>query len=413
MTELFRPARSDDLRMVADLMAQSFPDRGRSRTDWEHELLTDPRGGFELFWVADAGGELRAACQLLRFEQWIAGAPIPIMGLAKVAVSAVHRRRGLGRRMITAAFARSRDRGDLASALYPFRAEFYAALGYGQAGQAIQYRLPPAALPPFTEREHFQVVRSDSQRAAVRDVYDRWIRQETGQLGRGEPAWNWFFDSPKHLTLLYRSPAGQAEGYAIVRSRSDLGGSLPALEVEERGWLTRSARRGFYGWLASIGDQWGEVIYRAHPSERIDLLLRDGAVSTEYARWGLWRTNAAVLSGPMFRLLDLPAALARRSVSPEISATVNLDVVDGQLPANQGIWHLQIADGRIHATGAAGEDADADLAISIGTLSQLYAGSISPSEAVAAGLAEIDDTQVLSELDRALRIPTPWTFTRF
>jgi predicted acetyltransferase len=49
--------------------------------------------------------------------------------------------------MVREAFRHSLERGDLASALYPFRVTFYERLGYGLAGEVLQYQLPPESLP--------------------------------------------------------------------------------------------------------------------------------------------------------------------------------------------------------------------------------------------------------------------------
>ncbi|HET7321022.1 MAG TPA: sterol carrier protein domain-containing protein, partial [Longimicrobiaceae bacterium] len=57
--------------------------------------------------------------------------------------------------------------------------------------------------------------------------------------------------------------------------------------------------------------------------------------------------------------------------------------------------------------------ADVTLRLGISALSRLFIGSLAPSDAVAAGLAEADRPERLPHLDAALRLPEPWTFDRF
>ena len=58
---------------------------------------------------------------------------------------------------------------DVASALFPFRAAFYDGLGYGLAGEAHQYQVPPMLLPDDkTERKRVQLVDGDDDEAAMR-----------------------------------------------------------------------------------------------------------------------------------------------------------------------------------------------------------------------------------------------------
>lgn len=408
MHEIMRLATPDDLPAVARLLSHSFPLPGRGAEGWAEALRTDPRGGPELLWVCEDDGELTATCHLLRFEQWIAGAGIPVMGLGKVAVAPTHRRRGLGRRLVASALRHARERGDLATALYPFRSSFYAGLGYAMAGRALQYRLP-AFLPDAPERGHVRVAESDEDRAAVREVYSRWIRGETGQLSRDPRAWDWYWASRDHRVLLYQPPGGAPEGYALLLAGED----ASPVQVEERAWLTPRARRGIYGWLSALAGEGREVLYRAPAAERVDLLLPEESAAPDPIGWGLWRPVATVMAGPMFRLLDVPEALRRRTVVPGPSLSLRLEVPDAEIPANRGPWAVTLDGGTTRVEPCAASGADLDLSLPVAVLSGLYVGALRLADAVEAGLAHADPPTAVAALDRALAVPPPWTFTRF
>lgn len=412
MSERFRLARPEEVPAVARLVTHSFPAPGRTAEWWEEHLRAD-RGGVEILWVGEAEGELAAACRLYRFRQWIGGAPLPVMGLGLVTISPTHRRRGLAGRLVEAGLRHARERGDVASALYPFRVTFYEKLGYGLAGEALEYRLPPESLPDAPERRGVRLVRTGEEWTALRGVYDRWIRGQTGQMERAPEDWARLREGPENAAVVYRTEGGEAEGYAVVRYRPDLPAATRWLEVVEHAWLTPAARSGIHAWLASLGDQHRLLAYRAHPEEHFSERVSEPRLPQgSIPGWELWFPAATQMLGPMFRLLDLPAAFAARSAPPEASATVTLEVDDPQLPENRGSWRLRVEGGGMRLERGAGEG-DPVLSLPVRTLSRIFIGATSPSRAVAAGEAALDRAAALDVLDRAFRVPQPWTFERF
>ena len=416
MSETFRPARPDEVDEVARLQAHSFPAPGRTFAWWEDFLLNGAHGGLESLWVAEEKGRLVGACQLLWLRQWIGGVAMPVMGLGGVAISPTHRRRGLAGRMLIAGFEHARERGDVGSALYPFRASFYAELGYGLAGEAHQYQIPPGLLlDDRVERLRVRLVDTPQDEADMRHVYaEAAQRLQTGQLERTTRSWKKIWGAEDQAAVVYYGEGGAPEGYAIVRYRADLPVDKRFLEVEERAWLTIPAQRGIYGWLSTLGDQWREIVYRAHPEEgfgdrinepRLPLLSAPG--------WGLWFPSATLLRGPMFRLLDVCEALRMRTSAVGVQMTLALEVIDAHIPENAGPWRVRIEGGEIEVEPYGGEKVDATLRLGVDTLARIFIGAIAPWQAIANGLAVIDRADMIKALDIALEVPKPWMFDRF
>lgn len=416
MGETFRPARPDEIDDVARLEAHSFPAPGRGPEWWEDFLLNGPHGGLEALWVAEEQGRLVGACQLFWLRQWISGVPMRVTGVGGVAIAPTHRRRGLATRLLVAGFEHARERGDVGSALFPFRAAFYDGLGYGLAGEAHQYQVEPSLLPDDkTERMRVQLVDGDDDEAAMRALYREAAQHlQTGQLVRSERTWRKAWGRDDLAAVLYRGESGEAEGYAIVRYRADLPVDRRFIEVEERVWLTLGAQRGIYGWLSTLGDQWREIVYRAHPEEGFgDRLSEPRLPLLSAPSWGLWFPSATLLRGPMFRVLDVPGALAERRLDTGEELTLVLDVEDRQVRENAGPWRVRIEAGRMEVEPYAGGAADATLTLGVPTLSRIFIGAVAPWQAISGGLATIDRPEVVPALDRAFTVPKPWTFDRF
>jgi predicted acetyltransferase len=407
---LFRFAHQDEIPDIAQLVAHSFV--GRSLAFWSEQLRDPPQGGgIASLLVGESDGALVASLQLLPLRQWIGGSAIPVAGVGTVTVSPTHRQKGIASSLMTHALRAALDRGDVGSALYAFRNSFYQKLGYGAAGIALQYLVPPEALPASDDRERVERIEGANRNEAL-SLYNGWIRGQNGQLERSARMWEHGYSAANTALMGYRNAAGVMEGYALVVYRADLPVNERFLEVNELVWTTDAARRGLFGWLASLSDQWQRILIRALPSHHLGEILRDPLLPRGSAPlWGLYVPSATQLIGPMFRLLDLVNAWPTRHVALQGAQSVGLHIVDGQIEENTGDWHLQLDKGRAEiARGSAGA---VTLRLNISTLSRLYIGALKPSVAHAAGLLECDRPDQLGALDAALALPEPWMFDRF
>jgi predicted acetyltransferase len=410
----YRFADGSDADAAARMVSHSFPGATRP-VSWWHDQLVDPPYGGEIgstLFVGAEAGRIVAACQLHPLLQWFGGRALDVAGVGTVAVSPTHRRRRLGAELMEAALRAARERGAVGSALYPFRASFYRQLGYGDAGDVLQYQVPPGSLPESPERRRVELLDDDAGRAEALAFYGRWARTQAGQLERSARLWTRLVTAHDRLLVGYRAAGGALEGYALAVYRADLPPQARYLEVDEIAWTTTAARRGLYAWLASLGDQWQQLLVRALPSQRMADWLREPRLPWGAApAWGLWAPAATQLAGPMFRILDMQRAWAQRSIVPEASLVIELDVADAQLPGNAGRWRLVLEDGGARAErNTAGP---AGVRLDVSTLSRMFAGSLPATAALAAGLLECDRPELLQPLYTALALPEPWTFDRF
>lgn len=402
------PAAIPDL---ARLVAHSFP--GAHRTpEWWTEQLRAPLygGGADTTFVAESTAGAVGVLQLHGLRQWVGGEALAVAGVGSVAISPTHRRRGIAAQLVTQALRAARYRGDVGAALYPFRTSFYRGLGFGQAGDVLQYQVAPAALEDSGERARVELVEDAAGRDAVLELYNRWAATQTGQLVRESRLWTHLCTAPGRTLVTC------GDGYALVTGRTDLPPERRYLEVDELVWTTQAARRALYGWLASLGDQWQQLLLRALPSQRLGDWLSEPRLPRGSAPgWALWEPAATLMAGPMFRLVDVQAAWALRTVVPTSPALLKLELADAQIEDNAGAWTLVIEDGHVlfERTATQSRGSVPMLRTDVSTLSRIYIGAITAMAACQAGLADCDRPELLAPIDDALALPEPWTFDRF
>ena len=442
----YRFARPAEIGDIAALVGHSFPGPGRS-PEWLRDQLATPRfgGGADTLFVGESGGRPVAACQVHPLRQWVGAEELACTGIGTVAVSPTHRRRGIGAELVAAALRAAHERGDVVSALYPFRVGFYQELGYGQAGEAHQYHVPPRMLPDAPERTRVILVDDDDGRDEVLAFYNAWARTQNGQLTRTPRMWAEQVMKHDRALVGYRN-GGALEGYALAIYRADLPAAERYLEIDEMAWVTPGARRGLYAWVAALGDQWHHVLIRGLPSHRLGDWIREPRLPTGSApHWQLWAPQATLMAGTMFRVLDMQRAWERRRArggggdSSDVATSrgagsgqppvdITFDVRDEQLPGNSGTWRVvleedgtrvergdavQVASPAGATPGAGSNSGRCTIRLNVSTLSRLYAGALPATAAIAAGLAECDRPEALPGLDAALKLPEPWTFDRF
>jgi predicted acetyltransferase len=372
-----------------------------------------PYGGLGCSWVAEIDGRLAGAYRAYRLTQHLAGAPLPVLGVAAVATAPTARRRGVGRAICRHALRLGRERGEVASLLYPFRPSFYRALGWGLAGELHTFRFSPTALPLYAEAVHVRAG-APEDRDLIAACYARVAARSHGLIARDRPIWSYHLDRIGVYPYLY--DAGGVRGYLLARFERGPAPEAGTLAVLELIAEDDEAYRALLGWIAAQRDQVREVSYDARPDERFDLRLSDPRPPSYRPARNLWFPTARRIRGPMLRVLDVAGALEPRTrwgdgTIPALALA--LEIHDAELPENRGPWRVLLEEGRAYvepANGARGTDVA--LTTDAATFSEIYAGTLPPSAALRLGLAEGEGA--IAALDRLFALEEPfWLLDEF
>lgn len=416
------PAQPSDTREVAELWCHAFPGR-RTIEDRIAMLEGGGRyGGLETVLVMrDAAGSLAGASKIYRMESRIAGAALPMMGLAAVAVAPSYRRRGLGARLCLEAMDVARQRGDVLSVLYPFRPDYYQRLGWGLVGELHDYRFETAALPRYEEARHVRPAEGESDGEEIAACYARVAARSNGPITRDRRVWAYRLAGqelgvrPLTPDAARATPRADARvravvfddhgvtGYALLRGLSRRAGGERSLEIRELLAESERAYRGLLGHVATLSDRWPRARHFARPEERFGDRLRDPRPPGRPTARSLYFPTARIVRGPMLRVLDVAAALRARpwfDAGGARAGSVSIRVHDAQRPENEGPWLVRLngaGGGVVEAGVEAGlggrretGDPDIELSTDASTFGRIFAGDISASEAARIGRAAIE-----------------------
>jgi predicted acetyltransferase len=368
-----RRLEGDDLEAYLRLREGSFgfPDGEEVRAELAGRLATT--------WGAFRGDELAASAADPRFEVFVAGARVPMVGLAAVQTAPEHRRGGLAALLMQRALQAARDEEVGWSVLYPFDPRFYTRYGWQALASGVELELPAERLGA---RRAFEATRVTSDlRGALQEVYTRCARHFTFANARTKGPWDVWEDllpTPGKQGLAYRLD----DAYVVLRQRHENDQHGPTLHVIDHGYASARGRDALFGLLATFAGQSPRVILDV-PST--DPLAWD---------WSGWYPRQARKT-LMARIADVPSALRRlRAVRPAERGDEAVDLPDCTLtvrdafaPWNEGSWRLRPGPDGSEVTRAAA----AQTTIDIRALTLLLSGAATPLAVRLAGLAEGDD----------------------
>lgn len=343
--------------------------------------------------VVDDGSEIVGmACYLDLALTVPGGAVVPTAGVSAVAVAPTHRRRGLLRAMYSELHERVAGRQYPIAALTASEGGIYGRFGYGPAtserGLSVQRRFARFHTDAFDDGQ-VRLVSPAEHRDQLIDIYERWRQITPGGLACPEVLWDdlladregdrgggtaWF-------ALLH------PDGCALYRVRH---GETMVARVEALTAVTPAAHAALWRTLLGL-DLIEQIQIDTYPADPLPYLLVDSRqVRTTSQVDALW-----------LRIMDVPAALEARCYLADLD--VVLDVGDG-FRSDGGRFALKVRDGAARCTPT---DAPADITMDLDVLGNIYLGSNSVLELLAANRIRCHDNELALRVDAAFRSAVP------
>lgn len=388
-----RPLTSNEVESAFRVRAQAFQLSSQQLDDYRASIRLDRTlGAFE-------AGQLIGITVVHQLGQFFGERPVPMGGVASVAVAPHRRGEGIVTRLLMATLAAMRERGEVISTLYPATGVPYRRMGWELAGYRIHRRVPLRSLAMLpspavdvrirpAEEADFELLAAPYAKVATATngfVYrdDRWWRRRLHSYLSGE----------EHHYLYVVEEDGEIEGYLAFRQlRATSSDEWVAIAVDELLAADRHGLLALWGLLASNRSMTTRVSYFAGAEEPLTLLLAEQDTETiGDLRW-------------MTRLVEVAGAVAARGYRDDVDVTVHLEVADTQAPWNAGRHVLRVQDGK----GALEPGGRGRVRLTVNAFASLYTGYASPQLLARLGLVDAASESDLAALSAVFSGPPPW-----
>jgi len=340
-------------------------------------------------WGCYRSGELVGGLRLFDYTMNLHGVPIPVGGGGRLAVALEHNKEHVARNLMTHFIDHYRKKKTPLAILYPFRPDFYRAMGFGYGSKLHQYRIRPAHLPDSPARRAVRLL-TRADLPALQRCYHRFYMHTSGMIEETACGWNLIFEYGKHRYAGYVDQ-GELRGYAAFAFEPAAPDDFIRnnLRVSELLVNDREALAGLLAFLRSQHDQVDHIILDTFADDfhflPVDPRAREHMFAPIYHE-----TNLSGV-GLMVKVIDIPAmfaALAGHSFGGQ-TVTVGIAVTDTFTPANQGRYIVRFSKGK--SVIARRGRADVDITLDIAQFSSLLVGAVGFKELYRYNLAEISD----------------------
>jgi predicted acetyltransferase len=402
MAMTLRWVDENDFDRVARTRMYCYKTAENQLDQYMKNLREDKRPGEYL--LAERDGVAVGTATSLAMSMWIRGNKIPCQGVAWVGTIKTHRRRGgedrgVASQIMAATLNRARERGQIVSALMPFRASYYGHFGYGIVERRNVWTVPLSILPHgdfagvrFMQREDLPLIKKCRQRM-----------EEQGQcaIERTDQSWD-------------RLVSQWGEGYGIVDQPTSSGpitSWLDLLEVDKEGrksiqvfdaaWDSpESFLRQLY-FLATLRDQFGEVTLALPADLPLDRLLKEPQLPHRLVEHVT--ATVAPQTRMAVRVLDHVKFLEAIKLPVNVSGKTTIEIRECE--GNVSTIQIECDAGHITAKPQSGK---AEVQCDDKIWSVIACGEMKASSAARFGLIHVTEPVALKLLDALSIGPAPF-----
>jgi predicted acetyltransferase len=344
---LIRPITDDEYDKFRLVLQHAFHGQGdRENPPWRRELFEIDRS-LAAFDPARPDAGPVGATGIYTFGMTVPGRVLPVAGVTMVGVLPTHRRRGILRSIMQRQIADIAARGEEPiAALWASETPIYGRYGYGKATVQSYFRFERGdgafdRRAPSDPALSLRLAEPAGVVAELAKVYDGVLAGQPGFFTRSDAWWARILHDPEsdrngfgpQHCLLAEDETG-IRGYALyaAQGRWEDRTDLPDGVLVIRELIAADPAAAAALWRDLLGRDLITSVLAGHrrPEDPVIYQLLDPR-----------RARSNVTDGIWVRIIDLPAALARRSYACPVDAV--LEVTDELLPGNAGRWRLRAA----------------------------------------------------------------------
>jgi len=375
-------------------------------------IRLDRRAKLGDFLLADRDGESVGTTTSLSMTMWVRGAPVPCQGVAFVGTVKTHRRggaaaasasgqRGIASQLMDHTIRRARERGEVVSALMPFRASFYEHFGYGLVERRHEWTVPMSIFPTG-DFDGFHFARhNDEDLPAVLACRQRTVERGHCDIERTRDAWDAYFKTPvgEFFEVVDRGPDGAVRGYLVFGNEKVDGRTC--LRVEEQMYDSLEALRRQFHFLASLKDQYSAAILTLPRDVPLNWMLRETQLPHRPVEHAVAKVQT--ITRMQVRVLDPKRFLEPMKLPRGTSGRATVAVHESEGTVSK--FRVDVSGGRAQVSTS---DASADVECADKTWAAIACGEMTASDAQRFGLITAARPEAARVLDVLSVGPPPF-----
>lgn len=386
--------RDELVPSIGRLITHAFAGTAEASEQWIREA------GVEQFRVVREKGRLPEACVLhIPMGQYFGGRSVPMIGIAGVAVAPESRGKGLARWMMLQSLQEAAAAGAAISTLYASTPSLYRQVGYETAGHRFVSRFGIASIDAGTREPGVRPI-TDHDEEHLRNCYTIFAQRFNGTLDRGEYCWR---RTRKNRDVSYQGFGVEGDngldGYIFINQVRDAATGDHDVAVSDAAFVNGRAARRLLGFLADFATMGREALVFGSPLHPLLAPLGDRHISvTKKDYW-------------MLRILNAAKAIESRGYARHVQATLQIDLRDPMLSANDGSWTVRVEHGR--ATARKESTARPAIRCDARGLAAVWSGLYTASQAALLGWVEGDEAALHTADSIFAEGGTPWMADMF
>ncbi|HYE17279.1 MAG TPA: GNAT family N-acetyltransferase [Tepidisphaeraceae bacterium] len=395
--------------VVGRVRAECYAPIAKSITDYQKHLTVDERVPADDLLLAERDGAALGTATAYPMTMWVRGGPVACQGVAYVGTIKTHRRSarasaddpGIATALMRETLRRARDRGQVVSALMPFRATFYEHFGYGLVERRHLWTIPLSVLP-HGPADGFAFVEGDA------DEPRRACRQRMVELGhcdieRSAGSWRHHTKQEDEGWTVADQPGGPGTPvHSWAHFEQEKVNGKDHLKVYDLAYESPAALRRLLCFFATLRDQYWAVQVALPADLPINLWLREPQLPHRLVNHDT--AGMQPQTRMQVRVLDHAAfvgAMRALPVSVKGAATVAIAETEGHVSR----LRIEVVDGRATATPTT---ATPDVECTDRAWANVVTGDVSASAAARMGLITVPRAEALAVLDGLAVGPAPF-----
>jgi predicted acetyltransferase len=206
---------------VAETRMRCYAPARKELSEYVDRLRNDSRcGPGDWLLAEDDAGTAVGTATVYPMTMWVRGGAVPCQGVAWVGTIKTHRRRrpdgsspGIATAIMNETLRVARERGQVVSALMPFRGSFYEKFGYGFVERRNEWRIPMSILPRGDYGEDCRFYDPARDFDALVQFKQRLTERTHGDIERPASTWRQYLDDGEGHLVVERSGDGPIRGF--------------------------------------------------------------------------------------------------------------------------------------------------------------------------------------------------------